>query len=156
MVCHNLQFSAIVPYTCSILCVVAIGVITPRGRHIRAKKLFIEKNIFMCKRKIKCNVWCVWLLTQSQDSWLQESGFRKRAINHSLATRQLIPLYIGSKINLYSEGTSPCTFKRSRVSVHRKINCKYFCNWCAMCTWSNLWMVFIMMDGQRIYILIGI
>ena len=47
---------------------------------------------------------------------IQDSWFRKRAVNHSLVTRQRIPWYIRSK-KTYSEGTPTITFKWSGVSV---------------------------------------
>ena len=58
-----------------------------------------------------------------QDSWLenQESGFRNRAIKHSLRTRQFILGYRGStKLNLKKKWALlhvPCTFRQPWVSV---------------------------------------
>ena len=45
------------------------------------------------------NVLHVYLLIPSPDSWLQDSGFRKTTVNHSLIARQLIHGYRGSKNN---------------------------------------------------------
>ena len=73
------------------------------------------KNIFLWKRNVVWIVLFPWLLITRQDSWLQESGFSKRAVKHSCITRQLILWYIRSKKNHNCVGTSPCTFKRARV-----------------------------------------
>ena len=134
MVFHDLQLSTFVPQTCSTLRVVASGLITPRGRQSWANNLFLEnwsqpnnlslllivslcKNVFLWKRKMVCNDLFVWLLIPSQDSWLKDSGFRKRAIKYSLMTRKFIRWYIRYNKNHNSEGPPPCTFKRSGVSV---------------------------------------
>ena len=42
MVCHYLQLSAIVPYTCSTLCALASGLITLRGGHSWANNEFLK------------------------------------------------------------------------------------------------------------------
>ena len=44
MVCHDLQLSALVLYTCSTLCVVASGLTTPGGRISWAKNRFLENG----------------------------------------------------------------------------------------------------------------
>ena len=54
----------------------------------------------------------------SQCLWLKGSGFRKRAVHHSLFTRRLILGYRRSTKIHNSIGTPPCTFKQSGVSVH--------------------------------------
>ena len=48
---------------------------------------------------------------------IQDSGFRKRTINHSLMIRQLISGYRGSKEIHKSVGTPPCTYTQPGVSV---------------------------------------
>ena len=55
----------------------------------------------------------------SELSWLkdQDSGFRNRAIKHSLKTRQLILGYRGSPKRRKTIGTPPCTLIQPRVSV---------------------------------------
>ena len=55
----------------------------------------------------------------NQESWLegQNSGFRNRAIKHSLNTRQLILGYRGSTKNYKTIGTPPCTLRQPWVSV---------------------------------------
>ena len=59
------------------------------------------------------------LLTLNQESWLedQDSGFRNRAIKHSLTTRQLILGYTGSTKMHKRIGTQPCTLRQPWVSV---------------------------------------
>ena len=46
---------------------------------------------------------------------IQVSGFRKRAVNHSLITRKLILCHKRSKNAHNSKGTPPCTFKQPWV-----------------------------------------
>ena len=48
---------------------------------------------------------------------IQDSGFRKRAANHSLFASLMIPGYRGSEKMQNSMGTPPSTFKHSRVSM---------------------------------------
>ena len=47
----------------------------------------------------------------------QDSGFRNRAIKHSLNTRQLILGYRGSTKMHKTIGTPPCTLRQPWVSV---------------------------------------
>ena len=56
----------------------------------------------------------------NQESWLedQDSGFRNRAIKHSLNTRQLILGYRGSTKMHKTIGTPPCTLRHPWVSVY--------------------------------------
>ena len=58
-----------------------------------------------------------WFQVRIHGFRIQGSGLRKRAINHSVLTRQLILCYLRSKKNHNSEGTPPWTSKLSGVSV---------------------------------------
>ena len=41
-------------------------------------------HIFLWKRKLLCNVWFVWLLIPSQESWLQEEGCQSLFYYHAI------------------------------------------------------------------------
>ena len=49
---------------------------------------------------------------------IDDSGFRKRAFNHSLMTRKLILSTRGSKIMHNTKGTPPCTFRQLWDNVY--------------------------------------
>ena len=78
-------------------------VITPRGWHSGLKNWLLENwyqtydlslldivNKNLVKKENSMQFWYVWLLIPTHDSWLQDSGFRQSAVNHSLFTRQFI------------------------------------------------------------------
>ena len=77
------------------------------------------KNIFLWKRKMYAMFGLLdyWFKVRIHCFRIQDSGFRKRAVNHSLITRKFILCYIRSNKNHNSKGTPPCTFKRLEVSV---------------------------------------
>jgi hypothetical protein len=106
------------------VCEVASG-LTPRwGRHNRDLVSWKLNSAYLpvlaLNRQSLKNVvlsFVYWHL--SKESWLkdQDSGFRNRAIKHSLKTRQLILGYRGSPKMHKTIGTPPCTLIQPRVSV---------------------------------------
>ena len=81
-------------------------------------------------------------------SWLQDqdSGFRNRAIKHSLKTRQEILGYRGSTKMHKTIGTLPCTLRQSWVSVLGLPPAKQAC----LNTNHNLFKIFCLLDFGHI------
>ena len=82
-------------------------------QHIFLSLLLIDNLCRMCRTM------GVLFLCLFQKSWLenQDTGFRNRAIKHSLKTRQLIHGYRGSTKMNKTMGPPPCTLRQPWVSV---------------------------------------
>ena len=117
---------------CSSVCEVA-SELTPQeagitGQRFSFLKTKLSISICLCFKStisVKCLalvLYCFFIYWHlNQESWLgdQESGFRNRAIKHSLKTRQLMPTYRGSIKMHKTIGTPPHTFIQPWVSVNK-------------------------------------
>ena len=117
---------------CSTVCEVASGM-TPREADITGQRFsFLETKVSistcLCfkekgekgEKGVALVLYCLFVYWHlNEESWLedQDSGFRNRAIKHSLRTRQLILGYRGSTKMHKTRGTPPWSFRQPWVSV---------------------------------------
>ena len=102
-------------------------------------------------------MWCpsvvlsLCLLTFKWGIMAQDSGFRNRAIKHSLKTRQLILGYRGSTKIHKTRGTPPCTLRQPWVSVAWVMsNRDRYAHTCDMLIKQGVVMFFLAWNGHCI------